>query len=676
MEPKDLKDSNDELNAKTEVPGDAITPVEKLEPEAVSELNPADTGESPEQIENDSAEKIPQTTEPEPSEKDQDGQHQEQENSGEDDDDDMDEDAANTVIEQGKVDYSTYTEFELINALRELIATPVEVDIKDEFDRIRINFFKKHKANVDADKAAFLANGGVESDFDPINAPYEEDMKNLMREYRQQRGDRMKYQEQEKEKNLEIKYQIIEDIKSLINRKESINKTFHDFRDLQQKWRDTGQVPQAKLKDLWETYHHHVENFYDYIKINQELRDLDLKKNMEAKLILCEKAEELLMEPSVLRAFNTLQKYHEQWREIGPAPREQRDEIWDRFKLVSDTINLNYYNFYEGLREEQNRNLDAKVHLCEKAEEIAGLNFESHRDWDDKSKKLIDIQKMWRTIGYVPRTENDRIYERFRTACDKFFDSKREFYNQNKEVQQNHLQQKLDLCVQAETLKESQDWRKTTDEFIRIQKRWKEIGSVPRRQSDVIWKRFRTACDYFFEQKSIHFSSIDHEQDENLKKKQALIEEVKAFTLSKNEEADLAQMKNFQRRWIEIGHVPIKEKNRVQNEFRQAVNAHFDHLRIDEHKRNILKFKSKMSNFNESSKGQNKMRFERDKYMTRLKQLESDLTLLNNNIGFFANTKNAESLIGEVNRKIQATEDKIEMLKEKIRIIDAMDDED
>jgi hypothetical protein len=295
---------------------------------------------------------------------------------------------------------------------------------------------------------------------------------------------------------------------------------------------------------------------------------------------------------------------------------------------------------------------------------------------DQKSKELIELQKVWRTIGFAPKKDNNKVYERFRNACDNFFDAKRDFYAQNKELQQNNMQMKLDLCVQAEALKDSTDWKKTTDEFISIQKKWKEIGPVPRKQSDAVWKRFRAACDYFFDQKSEHFSTVDHDQIENLEAKKALIEEVKNYKLTKDEDVDLAQIKEFQRRWSEIGYVPFKEKDKIQNEFRSVINAQFDHLRIDEHKRDILKFKTKVSNFSESSKGQNKMRYERDKYLNRMKQLENDLILLNNNIGFFANTKNAESLIEDVNRKIQATIEKIELLKEKIRIIDEADDED
>ncbi|RKD86493.1 DUF349 domain-containing protein [Mangrovibacterium diazotrophicum] len=685
MEPKDLKNSNDELNANPEATGDAATPVESQDSvKNVPEEEIAETNSQPEEpvskeeaseepveevvSETDSGDEVEQSEEEEDQEDESDSEDEEEE--------EMDEETANAVIASGKIDYSSYTEVELINALRDLLAETTDEDIKDEVDRIKINFFKKHRANVETEKAAYLADGGKEEDFEPGNAPYEDDLKNLLREYRQLRGDRAKEMEEEKEQNLEIKYQIIEDIKSLVNRDESINKTFQEFRDLQQKWRDTGLVPQAKLKDLWETYHHHVENFYDYIKINKELRDLDLKKNMEAKITICEKAEELLVEPSVIKAFNILQKYHEQWREIGPVPRDKKDDLWERFKAATSKINKKHQEYFEDRKEDQKHNLDAKTVLCEKAEEIATLDLHNHKDWDDKSKELIELQKVWRTIGFAPKKDNNRIYERFRGACDKFFDAKREFYAQNKEMQQNNLQLKLDLCVQAEALKDSTDWKKSTDEFISIQKKWKEIGPVPRKQSDAIWKRFRAACDYFFDQKSEHFNTVDHEQVDNLKLKQELIEEIRKYKLTKDEDEDLEQMKDFQRRWTEIGHVPFKDKDKIQNEFRNAINEHFDHLRIDEHKRNVLKFKTKISNFSETSKGQNKMRFERDKYITKMKQLENDLSLLNNNIGFFANTKNAESLIEDVNKKIQATIEKIELLKEKIRIIDEMDDED
>lgn len=589
---------------------------------------------------------------------------------------DVKEEVVSQEPEKTEVDYATLGEVELINALRDLIANSGKGDIKDDVDRIKINFYKKHRANVEVEKAKFLAEGGAEEDFETKNAPYEEDLKNLLKDYRNLKSSYNKRQESEKEENLRIKYEIIENIKNLVNRKESINKTFHEFRDLQQKWRDTGLVPQSRLKDLWETYHHHVENFYDYIKINKELRDLDLKKNLEIKIGLCEKAEELLIEPSIIKAFNILQKYHEQWREIGPVPREKKEELWERFKAATSKINKKHQGYFESRKVDQKKNLEAKTALCEKAEEIASMELSSNKEWEVRSKELIELQKVWRTIGFAPKKDNNRIYERFRTSCDKFFDRKREFYAQNKELQLNNLQFKTDLCVQAEALKDNNDWKKTTDEFIRIQRKWKEVGPVPRKHSDAIWKRFRAACDFFFEHKSEHFSHVDEEQVDNLKLKKELIEEVKGYELTKNDETDLDQMNEFQRRWSEIGHVPYKEKDVVMNELRDAINMHFDNLKLDDQKRNILKFRNKVANISGSSHGFNKMRFERDKYVTKLKQLESDQALLINNIGFFANTKNAEALISDVNKKIEDAQEKIKMLKEKIRIIDAMEDDE
>lgn len=572
--------------------------------------------------------------------------------------------------------YATLTEVELINVLRELVAAEDVDSVKDDIDAIKINFFRLYRANIEAQKAAFAEAGGNLEEFKAEADPYELDLRNLLKHYQDKKSELNKRSEEIKEDNLRKKYEIIEEIKSLINNKESINKTFHDFRELQNKWREIGSVPQTKLKDLWDTYHHHVENFYDFIKINKELRDLDLKKNLEAKIEICEKSEELLVEPSIIKAFNVLQKYHEQWREVGPVPRDKKDELWERFKAATAIINKKHQDYFEGRKSEQKKNLDAKIALCEKVEEIANTEIEAHRDWDEKSKELIELQKVWRTIGFAPKKDNNKIYERFRLASDKFFDRKREFYNQNKEEQNSNLQLKTDLCLQAEALKDSTDWKKTADEFISIQKAWKDIGPVPRKYSDVIWKRFRAACDYFFENKAKHFSSIDTEQLENLRLKKELLEEVKQFSLSGDDGADLDKLKDFQRRFTDIGHVPFKEKDAIQNEFRDLINRHFDTLRVDEKRRNLMKFKNKVANNISTGKGLSKNRFEREKYMTKLKQLETDLALLDNNIGFFANTKNASALIDDVNQKIISTKEKIEFLKEKIRIMDAMEDDE
>jgi hypothetical protein len=579
-----------------------------------------------------------------------------------------------SVHKKERTDYSKFTQVELINALRDLLEESEETDIKADVEAIKSVFYKQRNEITEEARIAFIEAGGLEEEFVPEDDPYENDIRELLKKYGHLRKEHNKQLDSEKEENLNRKLEIIEKIKGLINNEESINKTFNEFRDLQREWREIGPVPQAKMKNLWDTYHFHVENFYDYIKINRELRDLDLRKNLELKIKLCENAEELLVEPSILKAFNTLQKYHEQWREIGPVPRDNKDDVWERFKHITSIINKKHQDFFESKKVDQKKNHDAKVALCEKVEEICDAEINSYRDWDTKSKELVELQKVWRTIGFAPKRDNNKIYDRFRTACDNFFNKKREFYSKNKEIQQNNLQQKIDLCVQAEALRDNTDWRKATQDFINIQKKWKEIGPIPRKHSDLIWKRFRAACDFFFDKKSEHFSDVDTEQVDNLKLKEDIIAELENFKPADDVNENLRLLKDIQRRWTEIGHVPFKKKDQVQNKFREVISKLFDQLSINEDKRNMLKFKTKMSTFSESSRGQSKMRMEREKYMSKLKQLENDLVLLDNNIGFFTKSKNAEALIEDVKRKIEDTRQSIETLKEKIRVIDEMED--
>ncbi len=369
--------------------------------------------------------------------------------------------------------------------------------------------------------------------------------RNSCRRYRDLKGEYNKSQDEHKHVNLDEKYKIIDEIKELVKNKESINRTFQEFRDLQKRWRSIGPVPQQNVKDLWETYHHHVEAFYDYIRINQELRDLDLKKNLESKIHLCEKAEELMFEPNVVNAFKVLQELHDQWREIGPVPAEMRVEIWNRFKEATSKINKKHQEYFVSLKNEQKSNLDAKNALCEKAEELSSMEIKSNKDWATCSHELMELQKVWKTIGFAPKKDNAKIYKRFRDACDAFFNRKREFYGVFKEEQNNNLQLKTDLCVQAESLKESTEWKKTTEDLILLQQRWKEIGPVPHKQSDKVWKRFRTACDTFFERKTKHFSEIDNSFGSNLQKKLDLIKQIEGFTLGDNASESLDKLKEF-----------------------------------------------------------------------------------------------------------------------------------
>ncbi|MBM3420916.1 MAG: DUF349 domain-containing protein, partial [Bacteroidetes bacterium] len=465
-------------------------------------------------------------------------------------------------------------------------------------------------------------------------------------------------------------YEIIEKIKDLVNREESINKTFQEFRALQNEWHSIGVVPQTALKDLWENYHHNVEIFYDYIKINKELRDLDLRKNLETKIVLCEKTEELLLEPSAISAFRILQEYHNQWREIGPVPHESKNEVWERFKEATAKINRRHHEYFESQKEEQRRNLEAKIAICEKVEEINLEEVKSFRDFDGKSDEIVRLQKLWRTIGFAPKKHNNRIYQRFREACDAFFEKKRTFYSDNKEIQQDNLQKKTELCIQAESFLESTEWKTTTDALIRLQKEWKEAGPVPRKHSEKIWKRFRKACDAFFERKAAHFSTVDTSYEDNLKAKNAIIDELEKFDESLDVKEAFEKLKDIQRRWAEIGFVPFNVKEEISKKYKSALNRQFDRLKLDDEDKNILRYRNKLDNVRSNPRMARKISTEREKFYTRIRQLENDITLWENNIGFFAKSKTAESMISEVREKIDNARKTIRILEEKVKMID------
>jgi len=580
-----------------------------------------------------------------------------------------------TSAEPEKIDYAALSKEDLVAILKDTVDKGSVREIIHDVEVIKVQFYKKHKADVEKKRNKFYDEGGAPEDFKVEEDPLEKTLKEYLARFREYKAEYNKLLEEDKHKNLDEKYRIIGEIKDLVNRKESINKTFHEFRELQRRWREIGPVPQQNLKDLWETYHHHVETFYDYIKINQELRDLDLKKNLEAKLGLCEKAEELLLEPNVITAFKLLQTLHEQWREIGPVPVEMRTEIWKRFKETTSKINRKHQEYFLNLKQEQKKNLEAKTLLCEKVEDIITFEIATYQKWENHSHEIIKLQKVWRTIGFAPKKDNNKIYKRFRDACDTFFNKKREFYSHTKQLLEDNLQLKTDLCIQAEALSESTEWKKTTEELIALQKRWKEIGPVPHRSSDKIWKRFRSACDKFFECKMQHFASMDNSYESNLKKKEELIEKIKNLKLSSKLEENLNQLKELQREWANIGFVPYEVKDEIQNKYRQAVNQKFDDLKIDEDKKDLLKFKTKLDNIHSKSNFDYRMNQEREKFIAKLKQIENDIVLWENNIGFFTKSKNADNMIKEVQNKIDAAKRKIEVLTEKIKMIDEMDSE-
>lgn len=583
------------------------------------------------------------------------------------------EDSTTSDEESKEAEYDSLSREEMIVAFKELLKVSPIAKANKKIAELRNSFEKATEIIENEAREKFVASGEPAELFIPQPDQLQKDFSALILEYRTQREADKNRLENTREENLKAKNEVIEGIKDLINRQESLNETFQEFRNLQQKWHDIGQVPQNQLHDLWENYHHHVENFYNYIKINNELRDLDLKKNLETKTNLCEKAEALLIEPSVVKAFKTLQKYHDQWRETGPVPHDKKEELWERFKAATTKINQRQQEHFESLRHQLVHNLEAKNELCQKAEELSQLDLKSPREWEDKSKILIDLQQVWKTIGFAPKKENNAVYERFRTACDTFFNQKREFFKSYKEQQNNNLQLKTELCIQAEAMMDSEDWRKTTQAYIEIQKKWKEIGPVARKQSDAIWKRFRGACDHFFDRKSHFFKHIDEKQDENLKLKEDIIEKVKNFVVKEDDEENaIAQLQKFQKEWIEIGFVPIKDKDRVNQEFRNIINQKFDHLNLDEEDKSLQKYRNKLESWKLTNQFNEKIGSERHKLASRLKQLESDIILWENNIGFFSKSKKSEALMRDFQNKIEDGKLNIELMIKKLEIIEEM----
>jgi hypothetical protein len=568
------------------------------------------------------------------------------------------------------VDYSGFSRKELVETLGLIVENRPPAEIIEDVNRIKEFFYKKTKAEFNEKRLNFAKEGGNIEDYKPEPDELENRIKIILETYRNRKSDYNRIQESEKQENLHKKLEIIEKIKELVNREEAINKTFQEFRNLQNEWHSTGIVPQSALKDLWENYHHAVEIFYDYIKINRELRDLDLKKNLEAKIALCEKAEELLLEPNAVNAFKLLQDYHNQWREIGPVPHENKNDIWERFREATSQVNKRHHEFFEKQKDEQKRNLDAKIALCEKAEEIANGEILTFADFREKSDAIMECQKLWRTLGFAPKKHNNKVYLRFRAACDKFFEKKRAFFAESKEVQVRNLQLKTELCMKAEALQESTDWKETSEMLIKLQKEWKDIGPVPKKYSEKIWKRFRKACDTFFTHKSEYFAGRDTSYEDNLNAKLALLTELEAFDPGEDLKAGFERLKEIQKKWTEIGYVPFNKKEEIARKYKDALNKQFDRLKLDDEDKNFLRYRSKVDSAKSNPRTARKVRNEREKFYSKIKQLESDIVLWENNIGFFAKSTNADNMIREVEEKIADAKRNIKILEEKVKLID------
>lgn len=571
----------------------------------------------------------------------------------------------------GEEKFAGKSKEELVALFARMLGEQPVQTLRREIEALKIAFYRLRRAEVEAARRAFVESGEPEEAFAAPVDDAETRLKELFKEYRRRRDEFIANLEAEKAHNLQVKLGIIDELKELVNSDETLNHTFTKFRELQSRWKETGIVPQANVKDLWETYNLHVENFYGFIKINKELRDLDLKKNYEQKVALCEQAEALVLEPSVVEAFRKLQKLHDEWRETGPVAHEYKETLWERFKEASGRINKLHQEHFEALKAEQVKNLELKNELCAATEELLSQPLTARKEWNRASDRLLEIQKTWKTIGFAPKKENNRIYERFRTACDKFFEAKRRFYAGLKAEMDHNLQLKNELCEAAESLMNSEEWKKATDELIALQARWKTIGAVSRRYSDAVWKRFRAACDNFFERKSAHFASVDGEHEGNLQKKLALLAEMAAADVK---EGGYEVIREFQRRWGEIGFVPIKQKDAIQKRYKEAVDALFATLRGSERDRSMNRFRERVSSLRAA--GGKRLLSERDRLLGKVRQLEQEAAQLENNIGFFARSKGAESLIADVRAKIERMREEIAATVEKVKMLDRQEAEE
>lgn len=524
-----------------------------------------------------------------------------------------------------------------------------------EADAIKSAFYKLLiKLKGESDQGGEEA---VDVETETRNNPFEiveENFKAMYADYKKERAEFNRRQEAEREENLAKKQAVIEELKALVEENsESVNVSFPAFRELQDRWRNAGPVPATSYRDINDTYQFYVEKFYDIVKIDRDLRDLDFRKNLEAKEAFCEAAEKLSENENVVEAFRELQKLHEQWKEFGPVAKEKREDIWNRFKAATAVINKRYQAYFEGRKEEEAANLASKTALCEKMEAIAATEVQSSGEWNELSKQIEELQAEWRKIGFATKKENQKVYERFRAACDAFFERKRNFYNEFKDSMNENYDKKMELVREAEELKLSTEWKQATDRFIELQKKWKEIGAVPRKKSEALWKRFRGACDEFFENRDKNGTPDPNDLYGNLKAKKRLVADILAYEPTEDETANADAMRAFNERWQSLGHVPFKEKDNINKAFRDAMQQKFPLFQRGDQK--------------ERSKGFKAQRSPKDLLVEKYRALQQDITTFENNIGFFSLSKNAEPLIQQMRERIEAAKTELKELENKIR---------
>jgi len=549
------------------------------------------------------------------------------------------------------------------------VAQDAENANKQELDGLKQTFYKIHNAEIEAAKKTFVENGGAEEEFIAQPSGVEEEFKSLMAAIKEKRSALAAEIEKQKEENLQVKLSIIEELKELVESPDDANKSYNEFKKLQQQWNEVKLVPQAKVNELWKNYQLHVEKFYDILKLNNEFREYDFKKNLEIKTHLCEAAEKLADEQDVVSAFHQLQKLHQEFRDTGPVAKELRDEIWNRFKAASTAVNRRHQQHFEALKETEQHNLDQKTVICEIVEAIEFDQLKTFAAWETKTQEVIALQNKWKTIGFAPQKMNVKIFERFRKACDEFFKKKGEFFKLLKEGMNANLEKKKALCEKAESLKDSTEWKETAEILTKLQKEWKTIGPVSKKYSDAVWKRFITACDYFFEQKGKATSSQRSVEQENLEKKKAIIARLTAIDETTDADEASKEVRELMKEWNGIGHVPFKEKDRLYKQYHGLIDQLFDRFNISASNKKLSNFKSSIGNI--QSGGSQSLYREREKLVRTYENMKNELQTYENNLGFLTtSSKKGNSLLTEINRKVEKLKSDLELVLQKIKVID------
>ena len=571
------------------------------------------------------------------------------------------------VFTEPEVDYSSLSREDLVEALKNLLAESDVTKIKNRVAAVRQCFANADKEYQQGEFEKFIAAGGNKDEYqsgeDTVSAAF----RNAYNTYRQRRQKHIDELEAAKQHNLEQKKQILEELHQLIdNDNESLKKTYDEFNKIQERWKSIGDVPRSEINDLWQNYHFLVEQFFSKVKINKEMILLDQKKNLEKKTQLCEKAEELIVETSITKAFHELQSLREQWREIGPVPSEYNEEIWTRFREAGNKVDERRREFYEQRKDELDKNLLAKQALVDKVNSLTEEKPTSIKQWNEVTAELDEMLKVWKTIGPVPREQNDEIWKAFKGKIDQFYKDKKQYFDTLKDEQNENYNKKVDLCLQAEAIAKREDWKKATEELLKLQEEWKQIGAVSRKQSDKIWRRFRSACDEFFNKKAENYNYLHGDEQDNLVKKEAILSELKSYSFGDDKEENLGAIKDFQRRWMEVGHVPMAEKQRLQQEFRGTIDKLFEQLKISAREAEATAYRERIRKVVGDKQATSS---EKQHLMDQIEKLQGDILLWENNLGFLASSKQADLLKAEFDKKMQNARQEIALLQAKLRIL-------